>query len=59
MKNKKLNAKVWLALTGVATAVVTAFIPDMNDEVQALIVAVGGLLAAVGIFDDESKDEVK
>ena len=56
---KKLNAKVWIALSGIAIAIVAQFLPDHVDFATEIITLIGIGLTGFGIFDTEEKDELK
>ena len=55
MGNKKMNAKVYIALSGIIMALVGAFAPELSDTVETVLVSVGALLTVVGIQDTEEK----
>lgn len=53
---KKLNAKVWVALSGIAMACVAQFLPDHVDFATEIITFIGIGLTGIGIFDTEEKE---
>ena len=53
--NKKLNAKVYVALSGIVMALIGAFAPELSDAVETVLISVGTLLTLVGIKDTEEK----
>jgi flagellar biosynthesis protein FliR len=55
---KKLNAKVWIAISGIVIAVVAQFLPDHVEFATEIMTLVGIGLTGFGIFDTEEKDEV-
>lgn len=55
--NKKMNAKVFVALSGIVMALVGAFAPELSDAVEAVLISVGSLLTIVGIKDTEEKPQ--
>lgn len=56
---KKLNAKVWTAISGIAIAIVAQFAPLHVDFATEIITLIGVGLTGFGIFDTEEKDEYK
>ena len=56
---KKLNAKVWIAISGIVIACVAQFLPDHVDFATEIITLIGIGLTGFGIFDTEVKDEYK
>lgn len=55
---KKLNAKVWVAISGIVLAVVAQFLPEQQEFATQIMTFVGMGLTALGIFDSEQKDDV-
>lgn len=55
---KKLNAKVWIAISGIVIAVVAQFVPEHVEFATEIMTLVGIGLTGFGIFDTEEKDEV-
>lgn len=53
---KKLNAKVWVAISGIVLAVVAQFLPEQQEFATQIMTFVGMGLTALGIFDTEEKD---
>jgi hypothetical protein len=54
---KKLNFKVWVAISGIALAVVGQFLPEHLEFAGVLLTNLGLGLTALGIFDSERKDD--
>lgn len=55
---KKLNAKVWIAISGIAIAIVAQFLPEHVDFATEIVTLIGVGLTGFGIFDTEEKEEV-
>lgn len=56
---KKLNAKVWIAISGILLAIVAQFLPQHIEFATEILTFVGLGLTALGIFDTEEKEEEK
>ena len=59
MMKKKLNAKVWIAISGIIIAIVAQFLPDHVEFATEIVTLIGVGLTGFGIFDSEVKDEYK
>lgn len=56
---KKLNAKVWIAISGIVIAIVAQFLPEHVDFATEIVTLIGVGLTGFGIFDTEEKEDVK
>lgn len=57
MTKKKLNAKVWIAISGIAIAIVAQFLPEHVDFATEIVTLIGVGLTGFGIFDTEEKED--
>ena len=59
MMKKKLNAKVWVAISGIVIAIVAQFLPNHVDFATEIVTLIGVGLTGFGIFDTEEKEDVE
>ena len=53
---KKLNAKVWIAISGITIACVAQFLHEHVDFATEIVTIIGVGLTGFGIFDTEEKE---
>ena len=52
LKERLTSYVVWLAILGYVSAVLIAFVPELNDKVQIIAQALLGILVTLGILNN-------
>lgn len=52
LKERLSSYVVWLAILGYVSAVLIAFVPELNDKVQIIAQALLGILVTLGILNN-------
>ena len=52
LKERLTSYVVWLAILGYVSAVLIAFVPELNDKVQIISQALLGILVTLGILNN-------